>query len=97
MLISFLVGFAIGAAVGAVIDLCIEVYNEWLSSVRAKELVKEKLGKRSVTMLVDSFTKVEYGASDISLRVFDEDDDHIANVTFKACRGSSLYPGQIIK
>ena len=43
MIISFLVGFGIGMLIGAVIDIVIDVYNEYLTSSKAKTLATKLL------------------------------------------------------
>lgn len=96
MIISFLVGCAIGAIIGAIIDICIDVYNEWLSSQRAKELAARETGKKITKLVVDNVKKnAEYGET-IDVRAFDENYDHVANITFNATQGSALYSGQTI-
>lgn len=96
MIISILIGFAIGAAIGAVIDICIDVLNEWLSTQRAKELAAKETGKKISKLMVDNIKKnAEYGET-IDVRAFDENQELIANITYNASRGSSLYAGQTI-
>lgn len=96
MIISFLVGLAIGAVVGAIINICIDVYDEWLSTKRAKELAESEIGKKIGKLVVDKVkTNAEYGET-IDARVFDENYEHIGNATFNAMKGSALYSGQTI-
>lgn len=96
MIISFLIGFAIGAVIGAVIDICIDVYNEWLSTQRAKELARQETGKKIAKLVVDRVkTNAEYGET-IDVRAFDENYEHVANITFNASKGSALYANQTI-
>ena len=96
MIVSFLIGFAIGAIIGAVIDICIEVYNEWLSTQRAKDLARQETGKKITKLVVDSLkNNVEYGET-IDVRAFDENNEHIDNITYHAAKGSALYAGQTI-
>lgn len=96
MIISFLVGFAIGAVIGAIIDICIDVYNEWLSTKRAKELAEREIGQKLTKLVVTKIsTNAEYGET-IDARAFDENYEHVANITFNATKGSALYSGQTI-
>lgn len=96
MIVSFLVGFAIGAIIGAIIDICIDVYNEWLTKERAKELAKQETGKKITKLVVDKVkSNAEYGET-IDVRAFDENNEHVANITYNATKGSALYSGQTI-
>ena len=96
MVISVLIGFAIGAAIGAAINICIDVVNEWLSSQRAKELAAKETGKKVFKLMVDSIRKnTEYGET-IDVRAFDENQELVANITYNASKGSTLYAGQTI-
>ena len=96
MLGSFLIGFAIGWIIGSVISICINVYYEYLNTRRAKELASEKTGKQITKLIVtDLKGNAEYGET-IDARAFDSENNHVANITFNASKGSSLYSGQTI-
>lgn len=90
MIISFLVGFGIGMLIGAVIDIVIDVCNEYLTSFKAKKLVKEKTNKEVAKIYVTSIQKGRDVGEVIEVKAFDEDNNHVANVTFNAQQGSSL-------
>lgn len=96
MLGSFLIGFAIGFMLGTVLSICIDIYGEYLTTRRAKELAGEKTGK-TITKIIVTEVKgnAEYGET-INARAFDSDNEHVANITFNATKGSSLYSGQKI-
>lgn len=90
MIISFLVGFGIGMLIGAVIDIVIDVYNEYLTSSKAKKLATEKTNKKITQIIVSNIKKNGKIGEVIDVKAFDEDNNHVANVTFNAQQGSSL-------
>lgn len=90
MIISFLVGFGIGMLIGAVIDIVIAVYNEYLTSSKAKTLATEKTNKKITKIIVSNIQKNGEIGEVIDVKAFDEDNNHVANVTFNAQQGSSL-------
>lgn len=90
MIISFLVGFGIGMLIGAVIDIVIDVYNEYLTSSKAKTLATEKTNKKITKIIVSNIQKNGEIGEVIDVKAFDEDNNHVANVTFNAQHGSSL-------
>ena len=90
MIISFLVVFGIGMLIGAVIDIVIDVYNEYLTSSKAKTLATEKTNKKITKIIVSNIQKNGEIGEVIDVKAFDEDNNHVANVTFNAQQGSSL-------
>lgn len=90
MIISFLVGFGIGMLIGAVIDIVIDVYSEYLTSSKAKELATEKTNKKIIKIIVSNIRKDGEIGEIIDVKAFDEENNHVANVTFNAQQGSSL-------
>lgn len=90
MIISFLVGFGIGMLIGAVIDIVIDVYNEYLTSSKAKTLATEKTNKKITKIIVSNIQKNGEIGEVIDVKAFDEDNNHVANVTFNAQQGSPL-------
>lgn len=90
MIISFLVGFGIGMLIGAVIDIVIAVYNEYLTSSKAKTLATEKTNRKITKIIVSNIQKNGEIGEVIDVKAFDEDNNHVANVTFNAQQGSSL-------
>lgn len=90
MIISFLVGFGIGMLIGAVIDMVIDVYSEYLTSSKAKELATEKTNKKITKIIVSNIKKDRDVGEVIDVKAFDEDNNHVANITFNAQQGSSL-------
>lgn len=90
MIISFLVGFGIGMLIGAVIDIVIDIYNEYLTSSKAKTLATEKTNKKITKIIVSNIQKNGEIGEVIDVKAFDEDNNHVANVTFNAQQGSSL-------
>lgn len=90
MIISFLIGFGIGMIIGAVIDIVIDVYNEYLSSVKAKELAAQKTNKKIAKIIVTSIRNNGEIGEVIDVKAFDEENNHVANVTYNAQKGSSL-------
>ena len=85
MIISFLVGFGIGMLIGAVIDIV-----EYLTSSKAKTLATEKTNKKITKIIVSNIQKNGEIGEVIDVKAFDEDNNHVANVTFNAQQGSSL-------
>lgn len=90
MIISFLVGFGIGILLGAVMDIVIDVYSEYLTSSKAKELATEKTNKKITKIIVSNIRKDSEVGEIIDVKAFDEENNHVANVTFNAQQGSSL-------
>ena len=90
MIISFLVGFGIGLLIGTVIDIIIDVCNEFLTSAKAKELAAQRANKKVTKIIVTSIRKDGEIGEAIDVRAFDEDNNHIANITYNAQKGSSL-------
>lgn len=90
MIISFLVGFGIGLIIGAVIDICIDVYNDYLTSTKAKELARQKTNKNITKLVVGSIRKDREIGEVIDVKAFDDENNHVANITYNAQKGSSL-------
>lgn len=90
MIISFLVGFGVGMLIGAIIDICIDVYNEYLTSYKAKQLAKEHTNKDITKIVVQNIRKDGVVGEEIDVKAFDENNEHVANITYKAKQGSSL-------
>lgn len=90
MIISFLVGFGIGLIIGAVIDICIDVYNDYLTSTKAKELARQKTNKNITKLVVGSIRKDREIGEVIDVKAFDNENNHVANITYNAQKGSSL-------
>ena len=76
--------------IGAVIDIVIDVYNEYLTSSKAKTLATEKTNKKITKIIVSNIQKNGEIGEVIDVKAFDEDNNHVANVTFNAQQGSSL-------
>lgn len=96
MLFTLIASFAAGYILGSIIAYCIDVVDEWLTSQRAKELAREKTGKKITKLVIDKVQQnAEYGET-ISARAFDESYEHFADITFNAEKGSSLYTNQTI-
>ena len=76
--------------IGAVIDIVIDVYNEYLPSSKAKTLATEKTNKKITKIIVSNIQKNGEIGEVIDVKAFDEDNNHVANVTFNAQQGSSL-------
>lgn len=76
--------------IGAVIDIVIDVYNEYLTSFKAKTLATEKTNKKITKIIVSNIQKNGEIGEVIDVKAFDEDNNHVANVTFNAQQGSSL-------
>lgn len=94
MIISILVGFGIGLLIGSVIDIIIDVYNEYLTSAKAKELAAQRANKKVSKIIVTCIRKEGEIGEAIDVKAFDEDNNHVANITYNAQRGSSLLTNQ---
>lgn len=90
MIVSFLVGFGIGMLIGAIIDICIDVYNDYLTSYKAKQLAKERTNKNITKIVVQNIRKDGVIGEVIDVKAFDENNEHVANITYNAQQGSSL-------
>lgn len=90
MLLSFLVGFGVGLIIGSVISIVIDVLNEYLTSLRAKELASQQTGKKITKLIVSSIKNDGVIGESIDVQAFDDNNTHIANITYHAQQGSSL-------
>lgn len=81
--------------IGAVIDIVIDVYNEYLTSSKAKTLATEKTNKKITKIIVSNIQKNGEIGEVIDVKAFDEDNNHVANVTFNAQQGSSLITNDV--
>ena len=96
MILSILIGYCVGKAILKLIELIINAY-QYLTSYQAKEKVQGKLGKDIGKIMVDTVRSTPHVNGElINAKVYDSDYNHIANVTYIAAQGSSLYSGQVI-
>lgn len=96
MLISFLIGCAIGAIISSVIDIIIDVIDKKLSSFNAKKLAEDKTGKKFSKLIVEKIQENAEIGQNIDIKAFDENNEHVANITYRAAKGTTLFTGQII-
>lgn len=94
MIISFLIGFGIGLLIGTVMDIIIDVCNEYLTSAKAKNLAAQRTNKKIAKIVVTSIRKDGEIGEAIDVKAFDEGNNHVANITYNAQRGSSLLTNQ---
>lgn len=92
---SFLVGFAVGYIIGSIISLIIDVYDEYLTSQKAKQKAQEELGKAIRTLIVQNVS-LEGKGETISAKAIGMDGEEVADITYHAHEGSSLYSGMRI-
>lgn len=90
MIVSFLIGFGVGMLIGTIIDICIDVYNDYLTSYKAKQLAKERTNKNITKIVVQNIRKDRVIGEVIDVKAFDENNEHVANITYNAQQGSSL-------
>lgn len=97
MILEFLIGILLGEIIADIIEICIEVHNK-LTARSAKKLAEEKIGKNKAWKMV--FDRInEYPSENreaLDFRCYDENNNHTANITFVAPKGSSFYKNQII-
>ncbi|MDY2943874.1 MAG: hypothetical protein SOT07_09315 [Paludibacteraceae bacterium] len=89
---SFLIGAAVGFVIGSIISLVINVYDEFLTSQVAKQKAAEELGKSIRTIIIKNVSK-NGNCETISAKAIGLEDSEVADVTFHAYKGSSLYEG----
>lgn len=90
---SFLVGFAVGYIIGSIINLIIEIYDEYLTSQKAKQKAQDELGKSIRTLIIKNVSKNDEGTEIIKASAIGIDSEEVADITFYAHKGSSLYGG----
>lgn len=96
MLFEFLIGVTIGAIVGSVVCICIDAYDSYLTSQEAKRRAEAEAQKKFAKIIVDTVTGDSIQGEVINARAFDDSNNHVADITINATKGSSLYSGQTI-
>lgn len=92
---SFLVGFAVGYIIGSIVSLIIEIYDEYLTSQKAKQKAQEELGTAIRTLIIKNVSPDGHGET-ISASAIGMSGEEVADITYHAHKGSSLYSGMYI-